>query len=462
MQFKHTIVLAITALFLAVSCITVDKTMGDGLIPSDQNLPIHFAEIEIPVQVKSSQPLQQLSSTECVFGAIRTPEFGLAEFATVADVCPNSTGWDFGKDPVIKEVYFLTEVASKIVMEDNQDFIPQIISIHRTKKNVDSTTVFHNSFTEADYDPQPLNESEYTYFGGDSIKIHLKNSFAEEILASTQEQRDSLELFAQHFKGLLIKTNTPEEGTIGGRENVINLGAGTIFILVDYQPTWEKGLSRRDTIFTLSYGTGYCLNVSKYESDAMQTSDQLEILPVEGIAGVKPFIAKEDLKNAIESWKISEGYENKNIAVAKGTLVFPFEIPQDNDMTTYPQYLYPCYRDIDTSLNVEYFYSFEDINTAGYAIGEINRSLCEYKMDIPGVIQKFVSKTESELDSSDDMWLMPVFSQTDDTYQTTNYYIDNVTYYAGNINGPKYSKVREGESKPRRPKLQMIYTVMDK
>ena len=83
-------------------------------------------------------------------------------------------------------------------------------------------------------------------------------------------------------------------------------------------------------------------------------------------------------------------------------------------------------------------------------------------MDILGVIQKFVSKTESELDSSDDMWLMPVFSQTDDTYQTTYYYIDNVTYYAGNINGPKYSKVREGESKPRRPKLQMVYTVMDK
>ena len=462
MQFKHTIVLAITALFLAVSCITVDKTMGDGLIPSDQNLPVHFTEIDIPVQLKSSQPLQQLSSTECVFGAIRTPEFGLVEFATVADVCPNSTGWDFGKDPVVKEVYFQTEIASKIVMEDDQDFIPQIVSIHRTNKNVDSTTVFHNSFSKADYDPQPLNVSEYTYFGGDSLRIYLKNSFAEEIIASTQEQRDSLELFARHFKGLVIKSNTPEDGTFGGRENVFNLGAGTIFIRLDYQPTWEEGLSRKDTIFTLSYGTGYCLNMSSYESDAMQTSEQLEILPVEGVAGVKPFIAKEDLKNAIEAWKISEGYENKSIAIAKASLILPFEIPQDNDMTKYPQYLYPCYRDIDTSLNVEYFYSHEDINMAGYAIGAMNRSLCEYKMDIPGIIQDFVSKNISELDSTNDMWMMPIFSQSDDTYGTTYYYIDNVTYYTGNINGPKYSKVRDGESKPRRPKLQMIYTVMDK
>ncbi len=462
MQIRHTIVLAITALFMAVSCITVDKTMGEGLIPSDQNIPVRFAEIDIPVQLKSSQPMQQISATESVFGSIRTPEFGLVEFATAADVFPNTTGWDFGKDPVVKEVYFIAAISSKIVMEDEQEFIPQIITIHKTKKNVDSTTVFQNSFTEADYDPQPLNLSEYTYFGGDSIRIYLDNSYAEEILKSTQEEKDSLDLFAQRYKGLLIKSNTPEDGTYGGRENVFTFGGGSIFILVDYQPTWEEGLSRKDTIFTLSCGRDFCLNLSSYESDAMQTSEPLEILPVEGVAGVKPYISKDQLKDAIDAWRISEGYEDKKIAIAKGALIFPFEIPQDNDMTKYPQSLYPCYRDMDTTFNVECFYSFEDINVTGYSIGAINRSLCEYKVDIPTVIQDFVNKSKSELDNTYNMWMMPVYSETDETYGTTYFYIDNATYYVGNINGPKYSKVHEGESKPRRPKLQMVYTVIDK
>ena len=462
MQFKHTIVLAVTALFLAVSCITVDKSMGDNLIPSDQNIPIRYAEIDLPVQLKSAQPMQQISTSECIFGAIRTPEFGLVEFATVGDVCPNMTGWDFGKDPKVKDIYFLTGVTSKVVMQDDQAFVPQIVSIHRTKKNIDSTTVFNNSFTEADWDPQPLNVSEFTYFGGDSIKIHLNMDFAKEILASSQQERDSLELFAQKFKGLLFKTNAPEEGTIGGRENSFSFGAGTIYLLVDYQPTWDKGLSRKDTVFTLSVGLDYCLNISSYESDAMQTAEPLEILPVEGVAGVKPYISKDALKDAIDAWKISEGYENENLAIAKATMVFPFEIPQDNDMTKYPQMLYPCNKELDTTFNANFFFTHDDISTTGYSIGAINRSLCEYKVDIPSVIQDFVSKRKSELDDTYNMWLLPIYSETDDTYGNTYYYIDQGTYYVGNINGPAYSKVREGESKPRRPKLQLVYSVLNK
>ena len=462
MQFKHTIVLAITALFMAVSCITVDKTTGEGLIPSDQKFPVHFAELDIPVELKTAQPMQQISATECVFGSIRTPEFGLVEFSTAGDVCPNTTGWNFGKDPVVKEIYFLTAVTSKVVMEDEQEFIPQIISIHRTNRNIDSTTVFNNGFSQADYNPQPLNVSEYTYFGGDSIKIHLDKSFAEEILKSTQEERDSLELFAQRYKGLLIKSNTPEGNTYGGRENVLTFGAGTVFIRLDYQPTWEEGLSRRDTIFTLSYGMDFCLNISSYESDAMQTSEPLEILPVEGVAGVKPFISKDALKDAIDAWRISNGYENKHVVIAKASLIFPFEIPQDNDMTKYPQSLYPCYKDTDTSFNAKCFFTASDIGVTGYSTGAINRSLCEYKSDIPSLIQDFVSKSKSELDETYDLWMMPVYSETDETYGTSYFYIDNATYYVGNVNGPAYSKVREGETKPRRPKLQLIYTVMDK
>ena len=77
MQFRNTIVLAFAAIFMAVSCITVDKSIGEGLIPEDQDIPVFTAELDLPVQIKSAQPLQGLSSSEAVFGTIRTPENGL-------------------------------------------------------------------------------------------------------------------------------------------------------------------------------------------------------------------------------------------------------------------------------------------------------------------------------------------------------------------------------------------------
>ena len=69
MQFRHKIVLALAAMFMAVSCITVDKKLGEDMIPGNQNLPVNVAVLDLPVQLKSSQPLQTTSSSEGAFGA---------------------------------------------------------------------------------------------------------------------------------------------------------------------------------------------------------------------------------------------------------------------------------------------------------------------------------------------------------------------------------------------------------
>lgn len=455
MQFRHTIVLAITAMFMAVSCITVDKTLGEDMVSSNHKLLVHEAEIEIPLQIKSAQPIQGLSSGECVFGAIRTEELGLVQFSTVADICPNFAGWDFGKDPVIKDIYFLAPISSTYCANDNQSGVPQIVSIHRTNKRIDSTTVYNNSFTAADYDPVPLNRNENIFFGGDSLRIYLDKSFAEEILTATQEERDSLNLFAERFKGLVIKTSAPEEGVYGGRENTMSFGAGAVYIRVDYQPTWEEGLSRKDTIFTLSWGYNYCLNISEYESDSMQTETPGELLPVEGGAGLKPFISHSTFKDAIEAWKEKMGYTGKKLMVAKGELKFPFEIPDDFDMTKYPASIYPCHKQKDTTLNADFLYTLDDVNVTGYNIGNINRSLCQYAIDIPTYIQDIVSMEKSELDSSYDLWIIPTATvSSTDMYgtTTTSYNLDLTTYYTGIINGP--------EAK-RKPTLKLIYSVLD-
>lgn len=452
MQFKHTIVFGVVAIFMAVSCITVDKTLGEDFISSNQNLPVYTAVLDLPVQIKSSSPLQGMSAGESVFGAIRTEEFGLVQFSTMADICPNMTGWDFGKDPVVKEVYFRAPISSTYVTQDNQKGIPQILSMHRTKKRIDTTTVFNNSITAADYDPQPLNVSEYLYFGGDSLMMYLDNSFGEEIVASSQQERDSLNLFVENFKGLILKSSSPEEGIYGGRENTISFGSGAVYILVDYQPTWEEGLARKDTIFTLSWGYNYCLNIAEYGSASLETDDPGKLLPVEGGAGVKPYISHSALKDAIDNWKSEMGFGDKKVIIAKGELVFPFEIPEDLDMTKYPFSLYPCNRIEDTTYNAKLFFPLEDVNVAGYNIGAQDRSLCQYAMDIPTYIQEIVSKDRSEIGQEYDLWLMPIISQTDSYYNTTTYSLDCTTYYTGWLNGP---------GAERKPQLRLLYSVFE-
>lgn len=480
MLLKNKLVLAVIALFMAVSCITVDKTMGEELVPATQDLPIYIEEFDLPVQIKSSDSLRSISTSYGIFGAVSTPEYGLAEFATMAELCPSMTGWDFGKDAVVKEVYFTANISNHYVAQDNQTGIPQNITMHRTYVGIDSTVNFNNSITEADYNPEPLNVGENVYFGGDSIKMYLKNSFGEEILTATRNELDTLDNFVKKFKGVLIKSSTPDEGTTGGRVNLIDYGTGAIYIRVNFQPTWSEGLSRKDTLFYLSFGYNYYLNLSSYNSGDLQQVDPTSTLPIEGIGGVKPFIDHNALKDTIDNWKARMGYQNKDIVVAKAELTFPFEIPADLDMTKYPQFLYPCQRLKDTityKTVTDWCYTpLEDIYVNGFSKGEINRSLCHYTMDIPSIMQKYVSKEKSELDKTYDMWIMPIYEQEETSSNSTNgyydyysyyyygyypsystsstvyYYIDDFNYYVGSINGPQSE---------RKPKLTLIYSVIN-
>ena len=138
---------------------------------------------------------------------------------------------------------------------------------------------------------------------------------------------------------------------------MFNFGLGALYMTVNFQPTWEEGLSRKDTILTLNWGRDYCLNLSSYESNSMQTEEPQEELLFEGAAGLKPYIDKDELKKAIDSWKAKEGLQGKELIIAKGALVFPFEIPDNLDMSTYPNTLYPCTRDYDTTYKANLFYA---------------------------------------------------------------------------------------------------------
>lgn len=454
MRFKHTLLnlaLLLATASMVFSCITVDKSLGEQYIPKDHEVYVKSAVFKLPVTTRMVDSLQGISGDYAAVGAIRTKEFGLATFATCANICP-ATSLNFGKDPVIKSIYFTAAIGNASVTEENQQSIPQDFFVYRLNKRLDSTTLYCNSITLKDCQPSPLNLSSATFFGKDSVKIYLNNAYGTELLSATQEELDSTDLFINRFKGIYITCNTPEGGLIGGRVNDFSYSSAALILKYNFQPTWADGLERKDTTVYLNFGDGYCLNTSKYDSEHLVSNEPQETLPIEGVAGVKPYIDGKALKSMLDAWAAENKYNPKNIIVAKAIFSFPFEIPADLDMSNYPSYLFPTYRNTkqDDTLK-QYYYPVLDVNSSGNSLGVLNRSLSEYSGSFSSTIQKMINTEASKLGPKYNLWMAPIYSMEDPYYGTISYVLDTYSYSVGNINGPKAA---------RYPTLTLVYSVI--
>ena len=172
-------------LFAANSCITVDKTVGNKYIPEEHYLQVALDTFRLPLQVKSTDSIQTVSASYMTIGAIRTEEFGLAQFGTAGNICPTSTAFDFGEDPRIISIYMLIPLAqtsdestmarTSIYFDPAQANITQNFNVYRLNKYIDSTMLFNNSLKEEGYSPVPINTNAIVYSGGDSVRVYLDN-----------------------------------------------------------------------------------------------------------------------------------------------------------------------------------------------------------------------------------------------------------------------------------------------
>lgn len=456
---------AAAASLLTYSCITTDKSVGSDYIPDSHKLQVLTASIKLPVTLRSADSLQGVASTYISVGAFNTPEFGVARFGSAANITPSSTTIDFGNDAKIISTYLLlirsevsedlTLPSTSIVFEESQKYIGQNINVYRLNKYLDTADVYVHSISENDYDHTPLNKADAVYFGGDTLKIYLDNALGSEILSATDEELDSLELFMKNHRGLYILPETPIAGTTGGRLNLFSRASASLYVKFNFQPTWDEGLDRKDTLVTLVFGSSYCVNTAQHSSKNRESTEELEQVPIEGIAGLTPYISASSLKERIDEWINENGYNNKKILVAKASMTFPYPEPAllDDYSYKYPKYLFPNHRLklSDTTL-VKYYYLFDDQYSNDNPMGEINRSLLQYTCDFSESTQQFIRKDKSELGSNYNIWISPVYSETNTLYGTITYYIDQYTYYMGSIYGPKAEKY---------PTLDIIYTIVD-
>lgn len=447
--------LSIAVLFSISSCITTDKTLGSIYVPSDQDFKIKTAEFDIPVAMKMADSLQAQTYYYAV-GNNYDPTFGLTSIGFAATVVPSTDSIRWGTDPVLLDAYIEMGKSAISTFVDNQEYIPQNINVYELNFELDSTYAFCNSIKDGMYYPNKLNIETPVYLGGDSLKVRLDRSYIEKFFTLSDEVMDSTLLFIKNIRGLYFTADDPIKGMVGGRINQFDPSSS--YLYVKYRSTNAIG-KRRDTtaIFLIGQDSdyyGYSVQSFKHSSQKFvaDADNKSQNLYYEGLAGVKPFIAANDIKEIISEWADKNNINMANLLITKASLVFPYEFPSDyRILEHYPQSLYPCIRDTNSS-GVKKYSPLSAIYDDTFDKGKINRSLLWYKPDISIYLQKLIKK--ETLKSSDDLWMIAEYEYTYSDYygnSNTYYYADYINYCFG---------ILEGNGAVDRPKLMITYTVL--
>ncbi len=433
---------------ITISCINIDKTVGDILIPTDHELTVSTASVEIPIQMKMIDSLQSIFPDYLIIGAYNDSDFGQTTCNTAFQVIPYVTENDFGDNP--QPIYLRMEIGvdKTLCLKQGEESIPQNIYLYALNKDIDSTTLYNNSFSRSDYGTKPLNIGTAVYTGGDSINIEVDLDYARQLLSASKDERDSVSIFVQRFKGFFISTDPVPNGINGGRFNMIE--PSSVYLNMKYHHVSAADDIDQDSTVLYYISTSSCFytNIFSHDSKALETTAPKEKVLMEGMGGVKPFINFKDVRTEFLSWAQEKNIDLKKVLIAKAELVLPYEFPNDYTvMEQFPSSIYLAYRYYAEDYKSKLYYPIDDIYSVG--AGTLNRSLFYYSLDISTFLQHVLNNTLE--DEEWYTWITPITQVSNSYTGSVTYYVDNQIYSKATINGA---------SSTRRPKINITYSVL--
>jgi len=418
-------------LFSLISCIDPNYNVGSYVVPSDQDITIKTVEFDLPIEMKMADSLQS-SMFSILVGSIASETFGRFTIGTAAAMIPGEDTIKWGTDPIFKNMTIEVKVSDKTTLSDDQKFIPQNIRVFPLTVELDTTYLYSNSITENDYDANDL-LCETVYTGQDTMVFTLPEHWGSKLLNITQEEIDSTELFVKNYFGLYFTCDPIDEGQIGGRINHLDLETSTATLT--YSSINDAGI-RRDTTTTFTFGEYRVNNRMDCESSKIAELTTDEKIFIEGMNGVKPHINGAKLYNMIKEWAEKEGVDMYNMIIARATMEFPFEPDADyENLKTFPAAIYPCTRIITSSYC--YYSPIDGYNNTSTNNGKMNRSKMIYKPDAAPYFQTLVRSDEEDIDTSYDIWIMPLYEyvSSSSSSSTSSYYNP---YYSSYYNPYSY------------------------
>ena len=417
---------------LISSCITVNQTLGSVYVPTDRDLKVKTVSFDLPVGMKMADSLQS-STTYLMLGNLNDNLYGAtrAEFAATINP-PDTLPW--GENPVYKRAKLQFLKFDTQALEEGQEELPQNIHVYALTVPMDSTKIYSNSLKRSDYSLEEISEGAVIYCGSDTLTVPLKESFAKQYMSATQQELDSADLFIKRFYGIYVTADKPLGGGQNGRLTKFSAGV----LKFTYNSTNDLGQTR-DTTVLFPVGSSYATEIYSHETEPMEVEgdNDLKTIYYQGMAGIKPHIAGEAIRDSIVLWASREGVDLKDIIVARASIELPFDVP-DGDYSvvdSYPTSLYPATR-YKYAYDDYQYYPLSAIYDSSYDRGDINRSLQYYKPDVTLYVQNVMKMIAAgkELNDSWDLWFFNYYTgEEEEEDSTTDYYSNYYNNYLYNM-----------------------------
>jgi len=486
-RMKLSLPLLSAALLCCLSCVNVDYTLGDDLIPQSSKYTI-IADQSFPLEVDMmpTDSLSGFSNLRMSIGAIRDEEFGLSKRSCAFTLVPLDT-LDFGDEGTTPEfINFHFEAAMDTVTVESMDQtkIFQSANVYALKEPISTKYDYDcNGDLSAKVDwSKRITLSRPVLNGTDSLSFDFTEEFGKRFFSIKEDEKTDIKKYLEHFPGVYITVDDPVG--FGGRFNhyTLQLGFDADYYVLsgNYATLRFKGTYngvKRDTAVYFYYspidffcpdslvsqGIGslsqYCLNLTSSENSAKKNGNvNEELLYGEGGGGAKPVIKAEFLRRnvmkTICDTLLARGRDLKDtsrVIITKATLEMPFVAP-DKDyklMFRYPLMLSPTVRthvkdttEGTTSYTVMYS-GITDASNSSENQGTIDRSNLVYSPDITYHLQEILSINFNDPDSlakdevrrfkagEYDIWLMNMaYEEITTTTATDSEMSDYYTYLA--------------------------------
>ena len=424
---------AAVAGILINSCINVDKSLGESMIPDSQLYDIYTAEFPIDdIRQEMVDSLSGYSLYKFTVGAVRDETFGLTTRSAAFTLVPVNDTLDFGEPgtQVFRQFHFAAVTDSISYDDPTQEHILQNINVYELDKAVDLTKLY----PKISYGKTRITDGVPVYDGRDTLSFNFSREFGEKYLKITASDLDTISEYTKKFPGIVLTADAP--AGYGGRINMFKLPIDVISSTIygsfaELKFTAQYGDRKQvDTSFIFYLGPTdiydmrdvTSTSVSDYPQVAYDMTTHQDIngiagtkaadkIYMEGGRGVKPVIKAGSLRNKIMDELAKHTDDPSSIVVSKATIKMPFTFPDDYTK----MYLYPiqisttCRITTDTTVT---FASLTDSSADDENQGDIDRSNCEYAPDLSHHIQELIRLEDLSKVDNYDVWLLAMASET--------------------------------------------------
>ncbi len=408
------------------ACVDSDPALGVDFVPGNQLLKVDHYEFTVPVSTTRLDSIITSSTAVGAVGYMKNDPFGLFYAGSVFRILPVNLTHTYPATAVADSAFLTIPVASRKVTGAG-DNVTQPLKCYKLNTGLNAGSYYYNNSLKQDhYDSTPIGEVSYT--GGDTIVVRLTSAFAQELVKTKADTMSADSLFLQKFKGIYLAADTANaQSEVGGRISYFNFSDAILSVY------YKNGVDD-STRYYYYYIDDYSPNFNVYTHNSAHLAGAVPSSKVylEGLAGVKPSINFNDVKDTIRNLAERLGVDASKIAINKAELLVQLAYP-GNDMNTYPAMTTMAYKQNDS------VYTFVADTYQTYFDGNLNRSLQQYAFNLTYYTQGLYTK--HAVDNTDEAQQLMIFPTgvTNDYYSTI--VLDRTYYSFGVLKGPATMKL---------------------